>query len=47
MHSGKNGLNDRKSENYVKSDRAEETGTFRQKKTKRTMPKRCGGKNKS
>ena len=32
MHSGKNDLNYRKSESYVRSDRAEETETFRLKK---------------
>ena len=46
MHSEKNDLNDEKSECYVKSDRAEGTGTFRLK-TDKNKQKRCGGKKKS
>lgn len=38
MHSGKNGLNDKNSDSYVKSDRAEGTGTFRQ--TNKTTTKK-------
>lgn len=40
MHSGRKDLDDRKSESFVRSDRAEKTETFRLKKKK----KRCGRK---
>lgn len=46
MLSEKNDLNYRKSECYVKSDRAEGTGTFRLK-TDKNKQKRCGGKKKN
>lgn len=39
MHSGRKDLDDRKSESFVRSDRAEKTETFRLKKKKR-----CGRK---
>lgn len=44
MHSEKNKLNDRKSENYVKSDRAKETETFRQKRPKEQCQKGVVGR---
>lgn len=34
MHSGRKDLDDRKSESFVRSDRAEKTETFRLKKKK-------------